>query len=191
MGELKVGGEVDAFCTKCKLVLAHTVLAIWAEQIKRVRCNTCMGEHGYRRAGGSADSSSSSSSRPRAARVTAAPKARAASEPAVAASYSELLAGKDPAGARRYDVKLEFAPGDLVQHPTFGLGVVAAVRGLEKIDVAFPHSVKTLMHRKGAGPAALARPLPAKSAPDLADDPNQPDPAAETSDEPEGTPAGG
>ena len=184
MSELKVGGEVDAFCTKCKLVLAHTVLAVWAGQIKRVRCNTCMGEHGYRRGAPGA-----SAAKPAHPRATAAPKSKAAAEPTVPRSYVELLAGRGASSARRYNLKEKFAVGELVQHPSFGLGVVGAARGLEKIDVAFPGGVKTLLHNKGAGPAELAKPLPSKQ-PDveLADDAHQPDPAAETSDEQEDTP---
>ncbi len=157
---LKVGGEVDAFCTKCKMVLAHTVLAIWAGDIKRVRCNTCMGEHAFRK---SEPGSSSTSSTPRATkpRAKAADKPKAA-EVAAAAGYDNLIAGKDRSTARRYDLKQKFAVGELVQHPSFGLGVVAAVRGLDKIDVAFPSTVKTLMHNKGAAPTSFARPAAPK-----------------------------
>lgn len=157
---LKVGGEVDAFCTKCKMVLAHTVEAIWAGDIKRVRCNTCMGQHAYRK---SEPGSSSTSSTPRASkpRASAADKPKAA-EVAAAAGYDNLMAGKDRSTARRYDLKEKFAVGELIQHPSFGLGVVAAVRGLDKIDVAFPSTVKTLMHNKGAAPVGFARPAAPK-----------------------------
>jgi hypothetical protein len=170
MAELKVGGEVDAFCTKCKMVLAHTIEAIWAGQIKRVRCNTCMGQHAFRRA-------EPGTAAPRAAAPRASkPSKPAAAEAATPSSYDELIAGKNRADARRYDLKQRFVVGDLVQHPTFGLGVVAAARGLDKIDVAFPGSVKTLMHNRGAAPSALPRPP----------EPKRPDvelPAAAPSDE--------
>lgn len=156
MAEIKVGGEVDAFCTKCKMVLAHTVLAIWAGNIKRVRCNTCMGEHAYRRSEPGA--AAPKPVHPKAPKATKA----AAHEAIVASSYDELLAGRDRFSARSYDLKERFAVGDLIQHPTFGLGVVAAARGLDKLDVAFPSSVKTLLHNRGAGPATFAKPPPPK-----------------------------
>jgi hypothetical protein len=176
MPELKVGGEVDAHCTRCKLVLAHTILAIWAGRIKRVRCNTCMGEHAFHAAEPS--SSSSRAARPR----PAAPIKAVASSPS---SYDALLAGKDRSSARRYDAKQKFSVGDLVEHPAFGLGVVAAARGLEKIDVAFPTTAKTLLHNRGAGPALASRP-PMSKVPDVElDERHQPDPAADTSDEPD------
>lgn len=179
MAELKVGGEVDAFCTKCKMVLAHTTLAVWAGEIKRVRCNTCMGEHAYRR---SEPGASSSAAKPARAKAAAKPKAPAVA--AVSSSYEELMEGKDRGSARSYNVKEKFAVGELVKHPTFGLGVVAAARGVDKIDVAFPGAVKTLVHNKGAPPQTFAKPPPRRPIIESPSDANA-DPAAETSDEPE------
>ena len=51
----KVGGEVDAFCTRCRLTLAHTILAMVGTKLARVRCNTCNGDHAYRSAPGTTD----------------------------------------------------------------------------------------------------------------------------------------
>src|SRR5437867_11032714 len=44
----KAGDEVDSKCTKCKMVLAHVIVAMVGDQIARVKCNTCNGEHAYR-----------------------------------------------------------------------------------------------------------------------------------------------
>ena len=187
MAELKVGGEVDSYCTRCKLTLAHTVLAIWASQIKRVRCNTCMGEHAYRSAGGSSSTSSAgrtSAAAPRAARASTPAPSRA--EKAAAASYSELIAGKNRARARRYSLNDKYEVGEVIEHPTFGVGVVAAKRGLDKIDVAFPATARTLLHDRGTPHAPLAKPV-APRVPDvrLEDEGHEPDPTEDTSDEPE------
>lgn len=186
MANIKVGGEVDAYCTKCKMPLAHTILAIWAEQIKRVRCNTCMGEHAYRSPAAEKSSSSSSTPSTKPARKKAAATKPSVEKASVSlAAYESLVAGKDRSTARRYAPAERFAKGDLVEHPAFGLGVVAAVRG-DKVDLAFREGVKTLQHLKGAGPALLARP-PAPKRRDVAivESESQPDPMAETSEEPE------
>ena len=45
---VKVGGEVDSFCTKCQLVLAHTVHAVVGGRPVKVECNTCHGVHRYK-----------------------------------------------------------------------------------------------------------------------------------------------
>ena len=39
MATHRVGGEVDATCTRCKMELAHTILAMVGPKIIRVRCN--------------------------------------------------------------------------------------------------------------------------------------------------------
>jgi hypothetical protein len=142
MATPKVGGEVDAYCTKCRMTLAHTILAMLGAKIARVRCNTCGGDHAYRaepgtvRAGGA---------KPRAA----TPRAEK-----VVITWEQRLAGKDPATAKTYSAKETFAVGDLVNHPTFGLGLVEAVRD-DKADITFKAEAKTLVHGKGGG---LAKP---------------------------------
>ena len=45
----KVGGDVDAYCTKCRMDLSHRVIAMVANEPKRVKCLTCDGEHNYRK----------------------------------------------------------------------------------------------------------------------------------------------
>ncbi len=186
MAELKVGGEVDAFCTKCKMVLGHTVLAVWAEQIKRVRCNTCMGEHAFKAAAGTTSKSSSASPKPRKA-AAAKPKGV---EKAQVSSYEAAMAGKDTSTARKYNPKEKFEVGAVIAHPAFGLGVVAAARGLEKIDIAFPGGVKTLLHNRGAAPQQVVRAVPHRPSAEAeaAEEKAQPDAAADTSDGPEPLP---
>ena len=50
---LKVGGDIDAWCTRCKMDLGHTILAMVGTKAARVRCNTCQGEHNYKATSGS------------------------------------------------------------------------------------------------------------------------------------------
>ena len=44
----KLGGNVDAWCGKCKMVLAHTIEAMVGEKPTRVGCNTCKSHHAYK-----------------------------------------------------------------------------------------------------------------------------------------------
>jgi hypothetical protein len=137
----RVGGEVDAFCTKCELLLAHTILAMVGPKIARVRCNTCMGEHAFR-----GQVVPKGASKPRASRAsTAAEK--------VVIGFEERLKGSDLTKARKYSPKESFAAEEVMSHPTFGYGIVSAVRG-DKIDVAFKAFEKTLLHKRPDGQAA-------------------------------------
>jgi hypothetical protein len=151
MATHKVGGEVDAFCTRCKLTLAHTILAMVGTKIARVRCNTCGGDHAYRSAPGATDRpSSSSSSRGTTSRAASAPRAEKPEK--VVISFEEQLAGKDIANAPKYSPKDTYQLDQVIQHPTFGLGLVTAVRG-DKVDIAFKSETKTLVHGRSGGPS--------------------------------------
>ena len=145
----KVGGEVDAFCTRCRLTLAHTILAMVGTKIARVRCNTCNGDHAYRSAPGTTDKPSASS---RAASSSTSRASRPTAEEKVIISFEQQLAGKDIANAPRYSPKDTYKVDQVIQHPTFGLGLVTAVRG-DKVDITFKSETKTLVHGRGGAPA--------------------------------------
>ena len=127
----RVGGDIDAFCTRCRMLLGHTVLAMVGERPARVRCNTCQGEHNYRPA----------------ALVPASRGRAPAHEKPVVTTWEALLRGKDLARARRYSPKDLFEKDEVINHPLFGIGIVQEVRG-DKIGVAFKADVKTLVHHK-------------------------------------------
>jgi hypothetical protein len=131
----RVGGDIDAFCTRCKMELGHTILAMVGKKPARVRCNTCGGEHNYR--GTSAP----------ARKGSWVPASERAARPAVT-SWEALLREKDVSRARRYTAKERFRAEDVLEHPVFGIGLVQEVRG-DKISVAFKADVKTLVHGKG------------------------------------------
>jgi hypothetical protein len=132
---IKVGGEVDTFCTRCELTLAHTVHAVVAGKPVKVECNTCRTVHRYRGAAGA-------SARPPAA--ARAPRARPDVVP-----FETLLAGKRVAEARAYSARQSYAVDDVLDHPLFGRGFVSAVRDGGKIEVTFRSEVKLLVHGRG------------------------------------------
>ena len=153
----RVGGEVDGFCTKCRMMLAHTILAMVGERVARVRCNTCNGEHAFKAHAPTA--TSVRASKPRASRATSGSGTRTKAQQAL---FEEDLDKRDPSTARPYGVSEKFAVGDFVTHPTFGLGIVSVARN-DKIDVSFKTFVKTLLHGRIGGPSkppTFARPPP-------------------------------
>lgn len=132
---VKVGGEVDSFCTKCQLVLAHTVHAVVAGKPVKVECNTCHGVHRFK------------GSLPRAERPAAGgPRpGRPARERAAVVGFDELLAARTR-GAQPYSPAATFAVDDVVDHPIFGRGFVSAVRDAGKVEITFRSDVKVLVH---------------------------------------------
>ena len=138
-------------CGKCELVLAHTILAMVGPKIIKVRCNTCGNEHQFR----GSQPLMKSSSPVKAASSTSAAKKSAAAKPrsaVVTISWEEQFAGKDISQARKYSPRETFKIDDVVDHPTFGLGLVRAVRG-DKIEVGFKQEDKVLVHGKTPPPS--------------------------------------
>jgi hypothetical protein len=129
---IKVGGEVDALCTRCEMVLAHTIHAVMDGRPVKVECNTCHGVHRYRGTAGRPPGGA-------AARGERAPRARP-----VVIAFDELLAAKDQRTARGYSPRETFALDEVVDHPTFGRGFVSAVRG-DKVEITFRSDVKILV----------------------------------------------
>ncbi|MBE2252195.1 MAG: hypothetical protein IAE78_21855 [Myxococcus sp.] len=168
---IRVGGEVDAHCNKCDMNLAHTILAMVGTAIKRVQCNTCNSQHMFR---GQQPLAATSLAAPRKAastpRAAASRAPRAPRSEVVVISFDEQLKGKDLTRARKYSIKETFKVDDVIDHPTFGFGIVSAVR-VDKIDITFKSDVKTLAHGKGGGEQKPAFTHPQAPAGALADKP--------------------
>ena len=147
---LKTGGEVDAWCTRCRMLLNHRIVAMVGPKPVRVECSTCGSQHNFRptapgtkpeRSDGGATparrvvGASSGGGAPRGA---AAAMAKAEAERRVReTSWEKAIAGKGMADFRRYDVGQTFQEGDLVRHSKFGDGVVTRVLDAKKVEVLF------------------------------------------------------
>jgi hypothetical protein len=145
---LRAGGEVDSWCTKCRLVLNHRIIAMMATKPARVECSTCGSHHNYRAgapgeravvsAGGATRTASAS---PRAARgPTRAEQAELEREK----TWEKAIAGKGMSDFRVYRVSQIFKEGDLVRHSKFGDGVVMRVIDQNKVEVLFKDKTLTL-----------------------------------------------
>jgi len=118
------------------MMLAHTIEAVVNGRITRVHCNTCNGQHAHR-----ASPPGSSTTRARATRATRPP-----AKPE--RDYASILRSRDPATARGYATTEHFKDGELIRHPTFGVGLVMAIKDANKIEVMFADGSKTLIHRR-------------------------------------------
>jgi hypothetical protein len=148
--QLKTGGEVDSWCTKCKLVLNHRIIAMVGGTPVRVECSTCGSHHNFRpRAPGEkapsvvrSSSSSAGSSGPRSTRlsVTKAQQALLDREKA----WEKATSGKAVNEFRPYRVDQTFAEGDLIRHKKFGDGVVTRILDPKKVEILFKDEPRTL-----------------------------------------------
>jgi DNA-directed RNA polymerase subunit M/transcription elongation factor TFIIS len=137
------GSEVDSTCTKCKLLLAHTIIAMKGDAVAKVKCNTCGSEQRFRPP---PSASEATAAKRRAERLAAAE--RAEKKRATPSEFELLTKGKDLTRAKPYSPASALAVDDAVDHPTFGLGIVVEVREGNKAQVAFRDGGRVLIHSR-------------------------------------------
>jgi len=128
----KPGDNIDSWCGKCKMVLAHTIEAMVGKKPARVSCNTCKSQHSYkanppgegsRKTPGSAPSPRRSANR-----------------------YQSLLKANGESAVKAYSPASKDERRGVLERPIFGRGVATAVRDGTKIDVLFESGSKILIH---------------------------------------------
>ena len=139
-GPYKIAGNADSWCGRCKLMLAHTVETMEGSTPGRVHCNTCGSQHGFK------PYLPGEAPRQVKARERAAETGRPLPTKAKPSDYDTLMRNRDVGAARTYSPKATFAVGDVVKHPTFGLGVTTALKDATKVEVLFPQGAKILIH---------------------------------------------
>lgn len=151
---LHAGGEVDSWCTKCKLVLNHRIIAMLGPSPKRVECSTCMSHHNYRprapgerapAAGTRSSAGPRSTAAPRGPRSAAAAAARA-HEAAIERErqWEKAISGRALSDFRPYSVATTFSEGELIQHKKFGEGLVMRVVDPSKVEILFRDEARVL-----------------------------------------------
>ncbi len=144
--KLKVGGDIDAFCSRCDLDLAHTVVAIHNGKPVQTKCNTCGAFHKYRRA-----KAADSGVRPRVARTrgdgrdgASRPK-RETSSLGWKRQWDAQMREVDNRAIAIYRPSASFDKESVLQHPRFGVGVVQQILTPQKMSVLFRDGPRTLL----------------------------------------------
>ena len=45
---MRLGDNIDDYCSRCKLSTDHSVVSMMSEEVLKTRCRTCNSEHKYR-----------------------------------------------------------------------------------------------------------------------------------------------
>ena|SRR5213594_1584431 len=135
---LKPGGNIDSWCGACKLMLAHTIEAMAGDKPARVHCNTCGAQHSYK--------PYKPGEAPRTSLRRQGAGARPQPRNVRVSHYHKLLNGKDLSLAKRYSLTDNYALGDLVDHPSFGVGIATTIKDGSKMEVLFEGGLKVLVH---------------------------------------------
>jgi hypothetical protein len=163
-----VGRDCDAWCAKCKRETTHTIAAMVGIEVVKVHCKTCGADHKYKsarevvqtaKAAASEEAVDASGETPRKAAKPARPRAasggvKRAEALALAQArhlkvqWTKAIGDLDRGRAVPYAASMTVAPGQLVDHKTFGCGVVDAV--LEgKSRFLFEDGYRTLVTGRG------------------------------------------
>jgi hypothetical protein len=149
--QLKVGGETQAYCTSCRTMREHVIVAMAEGKPAKVECSECHKQHLFR--AGPPGTKTASGSRTSTARSK---KAAEAPRQLPQIDIAAQIAGRE---VRGYDPKVGFAVGDVVKHPSFGVGLVTGLPGAQKMEVTFESGAKLLAHDRNAAVAStLTRP---------------------------------
>jgi hypothetical protein len=132
MKKTAAGSEVEAYCTKCKLVLAHTVVAMKDDKPKRVKCLTCEGEHNFR----------ATKPKPRATKKSGTGRTTTKRS---RQSWEEIMKEAADKPHKAYSMSGSYEDGDWIEHAKFGRGCVEAYTPPNKIKVRFADSTKILV----------------------------------------------
>lgn len=128
--EIAVGKEVLSYCGKCKLPLAHIIVSMKDEtKIGKCECKTCSANHNYRDPEGVGKKKTK-----RGTKKEAVP---------VEKLWQEALSNAQ-GEPKAYSMDAKFEEGDLIDHPTFGKGVVEKLIENNKIQTLFEHGMKLL-----------------------------------------------
>jgi hypothetical protein len=128
----------------------HVVVAMVGKQPARVECLSCHKQHNYKAAPPGTKKKEAAGEPAKRARPR-----EPASRPALEKHpLDALLAVRSESEARPYTPTDRYAVGELVRHPSFGLGAVSATPAPGKIEVVFRDFSKLLMHERPPAGAA-------------------------------------
>ena len=142
-----VGKNIDAFCSRCGLTLAHIVLYEVAGAVQGVKCKTCKAEHRYH--GQKPGTQKNIAAERRGARAPG--KTPQPVRPADARLWEQRNAAAAPdAVVWDYLLTEGYEKGDVISHPQFGRGFVEKISA-DSMEVIFREGRKSLaMNRRPA-----------------------------------------
>jgi hypothetical protein len=131
------GGDIEAWCPRCNLKSGHTIIAIVDNSPKKIKCNTCDEYHNL-----SAKPSGKSRTKSKSSNLKTRSKETTYEE------YISRLRGDDPANSRKYNTKGNFEKDEIIDHLSFGIGIVLSVIQVNKIKILFKDGPRLLIQNQ-------------------------------------------
>ncbi len=171
MSQFEAGALTLSMCTRCNDETNHVIVAMAGNQIVKVECKACGSIHKYRppqkavaapkgpavkkvRAGQSRESATAvgeTAPRAKLSRTGSETRKTKTATPARKVAISGNDAGWEDSMRRLsvlepkpYKMDGEFVQGDLISHPSFGMGEVLLLQKPDKMDALFKDGIKRL-----------------------------------------------
>jgi len=154
------GDRIETKCSHCDGITGHIIVVLLAGKIAKVECCACKSVHkyyapkpdslsksatgikkskqdsGYAKASETADPKKKTNSRSKTTKA------------AIATEQAWRLAIEKPSApeARPYTMSMTLALGDIIKHPTFGLGSVNAIIASDKAEILFCEGTRLLRY---------------------------------------------
>jgi hypothetical protein len=141
-----VGKEIVSYCTRCKMDLGHTIMAMKGAIPARVMCRTCKSEHNFKAKKGVKEPGAIAASRGSPGTSTRVPKEP--KEPKgvpIELEWSKQINASSRA-VKQYAANESFQANDRVSHPSFGEGIIQKLIYPNKVEVLFRMDMKVLIH---------------------------------------------
>jgi hypothetical protein len=148
MNKLSVGADIEAQCSKCGESW-HVILAKVGENIAKVQCKRCGGQHRYKGVAGATTTAATRSRSPGTTSsgagrsTTTATRVRTRGRAAAVPTGPSVMADTSRP-VRPYRMTDLYSARDRIMHPRFGIGVVEGSSGPGKITVYFTDGRRTL-----------------------------------------------
>ena len=139
-----VGKIIDAFCPRCKLMLAHVVLSEMTGTVSRVECKTCGAQHLYRRRAAERKTGEKKTPAKPAWRSGVPSSERKPVGDTVMLWESKYQARNPETPIRAYDIHDAYVSREVIRHSVFGIGFVERVVSETRMQVLFKDAVKLM-----------------------------------------------
>lgn len=126
---LSKGDKIEARCTKCRKNSQHLILSLSGDQPKQVQCQVCDRQHNFR-----------PPTKTRKVSLKAAAEKRSVENK----KWEKVNSNTEATNAKTYSMDIGYKVDTLINHSSFGIGVVQRIVGERKMEVLFENGVKLL-----------------------------------------------
>ena len=135
--QIQAGSSVESLCKKCKTVTDHHVVVMAGDKIAKVECKVCNARHAFVSPKAEPKVKTPAVPRPKKAALASTKQALALAE-----HWEKMVT--PCAKPLTYTMERKLQVGDVIDHPTFGLGYVQKFKKPCTAEVQFKDAVRNM-----------------------------------------------